>query len=74
MPEENSIEFIVDVCCHEVELRYWGFKSEIDDELKTTLQEQGENRARECISNDIRAGELNSLYYDEEIRGWWEIR
>ena len=75
MPEfpEKSIEFLVTVCCHDVELRYWGFESEIDEELKAALQEQGEERARECISNDIRSGELNSLYYDEEIRGWWTI-
>jgi hypothetical protein len=73
MPQEKSIEFLVEVCCHDVELRYWGFEAEIDEDLKAALQEQGEERAKKCISDGFSSGELNSLYNDEEIRGWWEI-
>lgn len=69
----------INTCCHWITLRYWDFKHELTPELEETLKEHGEERARECIAQDICSGELNCLYYDEdsdteeEIRGAWEI-
>ena len=74
----NTFETTVEVCCHRVALRYWDFTSELTDGLREELENHGEERAKECINNDCREGELNCLHVneddsDEEIRGWWEI-
>jgi len=74
----KSFNTIIRVCCHHVALRYWDFDHELTEELKEILTEQGEERARECITKDCCSGELNALFVDEdgndhEIRGWWEI-
>lgn len=78
-PKSNSFETIVETCCHHVSLRYRDFRTELSDELKETLKEHGEARAKECIIDDCCSGELNCYVSDddsnngEEIRGWWEI-
>ena len=69
----NAFETIVEVCCHRVALHYWDFDAELTDELEATLTEEGESRAQECINDGCHSGDLNCLYNDEEIRGWWEI-
>ena len=74
----NTFETTVEVCCHRVALRYWDFTSKLTDGLREELENHGEERAKECINNDCREGELNCLHVneddsDEEIRGWWEI-
>lgn len=79
---EQSFETIVEVCCHRVQIRYWGFKTPLTDEVEQRLEEEGEQRAKQMICEGFYSGELNCLYVDddvdddgkeEEIRGWWEI-
>jgi hypothetical protein len=72
---EKSYEKRINVCCHRVEIRYWDFEHELDDDLMRALVEEGEHRSKECIcaNNPCSSGELNCLYDEEEIRGWWEI-
>lgn len=71
----NSFETVVEVCAHRVNLRYWDFEQELTDELKERLTTEGEDRAKQCISEGYVSGEL--VYCDpeteEEISGWWEI-
>lgn len=73
----NQAEGTVEVCCHRVNYRYWGFRTPITDELKDSLQEAAEERSQELIVEGYVSGELNHVYTtgdrDEEIRGWWEI-
>jgi hypothetical protein len=74
----HTFETTVEVCCHRVALRYWGFTSKLTDGLREELTTSGEDRAKECINDDCREGELNCLHVadngsDEELRGWWEI-
>lgn len=71
--EEENIEMTLTICCHRVVLRYWDFVHPITDELKNILEEHGRERVNECINDGCRSGELNCLYDEEEIRGWWEI-
>ena len=76
--EQTSFETSVEVCCHHVAVRWWGFTSELTDELKDTLTEEGESRAQECIIDGCHSGQLCCYYVDndgkeEEIYGWWEI-
>lgn len=73
MPDDGAYECLESICCHEVAIRYWDIEQDIDDELISALREEGIRRARECICDDIHSGELNCLYNDEEIRGWFEI-
>lgn len=70
---EQSYETESEVCCHRVAIRYWGFTSELTDELEAELTEHGEERAKFCIIDGCRSGDLNCLHGEEEIRGWWEI-
>ena len=69
----GSYEKQVEVCCHIVEIRYWDIEQKMNDELIEAITEEGERRAKECISDGCCSGELNCLYNDEEIRGWFEI-
>jgi len=71
---EDSFEKIINVCCHSVIIRFWDIEQDLNDDLIKALEEEGESRARDCISRDYSGGELNCLYLDEEIRGWWEIQ
>ena len=73
MKTAESFEGTVEVCCHSVAFRYWDFDHELTDELVEVLTEEGEQRARACIVEGYHSGELNCLYDEEEIRGWWEI-
>jgi len=69
----NAYTVQVNVCCHWVELRYWGFEEELTDEMEESLREQGEDHAKESIIEGYHGGELNSLWDDNEIGGWWNI-
>ena len=73
----NSFETTVEVCCHRVAVRYWDIDHELTDELIDELTEHGEERARDCIVEGCRSGQLCCFYHDdeteEEIFGWWEI-
>ncbi len=74
----QSFETTVEVCCHRVALRYWDFTHELTDELRETLTEEGESRAKTCIIDGCHSGQLCCYHVDdngseEEIYGWWEI-
>jgi len=73
----GALQVTVDVCCHQVELRYWGFDHELTPELEAILTEEGEERARKGIQEGYRSGQLCCFYWhdgvEEEIHGWWEI-
>ena len=69
----SSFEKRVQVCCHNVVVRYWDIDQPLNDELKEVLIEEGERRSKECICDGCCSGELNCLYNDEEIRGWFKI-
>ena len=73
----QSYETTVEVCCHRVAVRYWGFDHELTDELIEVLTNEGEERAQSCIVEGYRSGQLCCFYHDdeteEEIFGWWEI-
>ena len=72
-----EFETTVEVCCHRVAVRYWDFTHKLTDDLKETLTNEGEERAKTCIIDGCSSGELNCYYVngkrEEEIRGWWEI-
>jgi hypothetical protein len=73
-----SFEAVVKPCLHHVKIAYWDIEQELTEDLKESLIEHGEERAKECINNDYSSGELNCYYVDddgndEEIRGWWKI-
>jgi hypothetical protein len=77
IPTQN-FETTVEVCCHHVAIRYWDFEHELTDELKELLTEDGAARAKECIIDGYREGQLCTYHVDdkgneEEIHGWWEI-
>jgi hypothetical protein len=75
----RKLEGEIDVCCHRVAWRFWGFKSEITDELKLHLETEAEERSQECIIKGFQSGQLCAYYTSEmdddgeEIYGWWEI-
>ena len=76
--KEQSLETTVDVCCHRVAVRYWGFRSKLTPELEALLTEEGERRAQECIIDGCHSGQLCCYYCpedgkEEEIHGWYEI-
>ena len=76
---ENQYQTTIEVCCHQVGIRYWDFKHEVTDHLIERLEEEGRIRAKHMICDDYWSGELHCVYFDpetetyEEIRGWWEI-
>jgi hypothetical protein len=70
----NKHSGTVNVCLHHVEYRYWGFETELSPELEELLEEAAEERAKFCINDGYHSGDLNCVYGDEEIRGWWEIK
>ena len=74
----QSFETTIEVCCHRVAIRYWGFDHELTDELIELLTEEGERRAHVCIVDGFHSGELHCLFYngrvEMEISGWWEIK
>jgi hypothetical protein len=65
-----------EVCARRVSFEYWGFTSELTDDLKAELDRHAEERAKSCIVDGYTSGELNCFYVgtDEEIRGWWAIK
>ena len=69
----KSFETTVEVCCHRVAIRYWGFDAKLTADLKRDLTREGRQRAKRCIIDGCHSGDLNCLYGNEEIRGWWEI-
>jgi hypothetical protein len=73
--KEQSFETTVDVCCHRVAVRFWGFTSKLTPELEAHLTEEGEIRAQECIIDGCHSGQLVAFNPDteEEIHGWYEI-
>ncbi len=76
---KQHFEGVVEVCCRRVVFCYWDFEQELTPQLEIELALHAEERAKECIVNGYRSGQLNCFYYDnvriheEEIRGWWEI-
>lgn len=75
--EESHFDCVVSACCHRVIIRYWGFFCDLTDDLKNSLKDEGERRARECIADDCSSGELHYVHSDDDgehlIDGWWEI-
>jgi hypothetical protein len=69
----NSVEGEVSVCAHRVSYRYEVGVRDVDEVMKETLEEEAESRAKHCITDGCVEGELNCVYNDEEVRGWWEI-
>ncbi|MCK9458791.1 MAG: hypothetical protein M0R80_04065 [Proteobacteria bacterium] len=75
---KESFSTVIETCCHHVKIAYWDIEQELTEDLKESLTEHGEERAKERINNDCSSGELNCYYVDhdgndEEIRGWWKI-
>jgi hypothetical protein len=77
---EHEYKGELETCAHRVVFRYWGFKHPLTSELEQELTEEAESRAKACIVEGYRSGDLNCCYHtqqdgsdDEEIRGWWEI-
>ena len=62
--QPSSFETTVEVCCHRVAVRYWGFDHELTDELIEVLTNEGEERTSKCIIEGCRSGELNCYYLD----------
>lgn len=71
---KNQHSGTVVVCMHTIAYRYWGFKHEKTEDLKSRLASEAEERAKHLINEGYHSGELNCLYEEEEIRGWWEIK
>jgi len=59
-----------EVCCHWVEFWYNLSGAEATDELKASLTDEAEDRAKHCIIEGYVTGELN---YNNDIRGWFSI-
>ncbi len=79
-----SHEGNIEVLLHRIAYRYWwDGKPELTDEVKEYLEEEAENRAKDCIMEGCHSGELNCYYHNGddktgdfkewELRGWWEI-
>jgi hypothetical protein len=63
----------VQACCHIV--KYWykwdGRRAKVSRSL---LEEEAEQRAKDCIIEGYCEGELNCLTPNsQEVRGWWAI-
>ena len=69
----NIFKGDVDVCCHLVEFWYDLGDIEITDELEESLTNEAESRAKHCITDGCRSGELNYADADDEIRGWFSV-
>ena len=70
----SEINGNINVCCHNVFYTYDIGRLKNTEELREQLAEVAEERAKECISNGYREGELNCVWKGEqEIRGWWKI-
>ncbi len=70
----HSFEGNTEVLLHRILFDYWDFGAELTDELKASLTEAAEERAKYGISEGWHGGELNYIYRgEEEIRGWWQI-
>jgi len=68
-------EGTVHVCAHNVSFWYRG-PAPITEELKERLNNEAEERARECINEECVQGELHYMTPDnKEIQysGWWKI-
>lgn len=73
-PSKNIFYSETEVCCHRILFWYDLITLKQTDELKERLTEEAESRAKACIVDGCRSGELNCLWEGEtEVRGWWEI-
>ena len=81
--DRQTFEGEIETCCHYVSFRYWDFYHELTPELEAELTEHAEERAKQCIIEGCSSGELNCYhiiqegprkFWEEEIRGWWEIK
>jgi hypothetical protein len=70
----HVVEGTTETCCHRVSYWFEGEKR-VSLPLKRELEEHAEERAKECIIQGCRSGELN--YTDSgterEYMGWWKI-
>lgn len=69
---ERLHEGTMTICAHMVSFWYKG-NCPVSEDLATSLDNEAESRARECISENCVQGEL--LYEDEKcaFSGWWKI-
>ena len=72
-PKRRIFDGTVEVCCHTVKFWYDIGRRKLTDELKERLTEEAESRAKDRINADYHSGDLNCLYNDAEISGWWGI-
>jgi len=73
MAKRVEHEGTIEICAHRVSYSYWSSPVEITDEVASLLEEEAESRSKALITEGYRAGELNCLVNDHEVRGWWEI-
>lgn len=70
----HTVEGTLKVCCHNVS--WWlGGDNKISDSLKKEMEEHAEERAKACIVEGCRLGELNFIdtQTEHEYTGWWKI-
>ena len=78
--KRNTVDGIIEVCCHQVEWWYDMDDLKLTDEIKERLEKEAEDRAKSQINEGMVCGELNCLYHGDEapggveIRGAWEIK
>ena len=71
-PNIFSYEGEVLVCAHSVTF-YFDCGRKITDEEEALLDEEAENRAKICIIENYRQGELNYESETLSCTGWWHI-
>jgi hypothetical protein len=70
----HIVEGSTETCCHRVSFWFEG-EDEVNLPLKRELEGHAEERAKECIIQGYRSGELNYIDSDteHEYTGWWKI-
>lgn len=71
--ENARFEGIIEVCFHRISFWFDIPAGEVDDSIQEALEVEAESRAKSQIVEGYHSGELNCLYCNEEISGWWEI-
>ena len=63
----------IDQLQHGIEYWYELGRSKLTETMKARLDKEAKSRSKEMIIQGYHSGELNCLWKNKEIRGWWKI-
>jgi len=69
----TTIEGVASICAHRITWNYEVEDLQVTPAMQKALENEAEERAKTMIIEGFTSGELNCVWNEHEIRGWWQI-